>query len=239
MASNTNASTQTGCTPKAPIVIEDETPECLIIHDSKLSNAPRRATKRVSTLRLETDVPMKRKLFQPTKRHIRIHLGRDRYLSTSTYNNEQKIHLRVFDGDIPQKKGVTLGIRQARNLIDCIGSADAQATAEWTDLPSEAKPESFHHLGYGLYLKIYVFNGQRFYDVRRYWRPFSEPNAVPTKAGLNMNSEELKKLIASVPALEETLPELRDVQTCDCQMQGNQLASLRCTECNPFDCHSW
>ena len=103
MPSNTNASTKTGCTPKTAIVIEYETPEYLIINDPQLSNAPRRATKRVSTLRLETDVPMKKKLFQPTKRHIRVHLGRDRYLSTSAFNYVQKIHLRVFDGDIPKK----------------------------------------------------------------------------------------------------------------------------------------
>ena len=91
-----------------------------------------------------------------TKQPINVHLRRDRYLSTSTYNNEQKIHFRVFDGDIPQKKVVNRGPRQARNLIDY--GADAGATAEWADLPSEAKPELFQHLGYGLYLKIYLFN---------------------------------------------------------------------------------
>ena len=69
-----------------------------------------------------------------------------------------------------QMKDVNRGPRQARNLIDY--GADADATAEWADIPSEAKPELFQHLVYGLYLKIYLFNDHRFYNIRWYWRAF-------------------------------------------------------------------
>ena len=227
-------------TPVIKSEIASPDPDCLIIEDSSLMDAPRRATKRVSTLRLRIDdhLPMKKKLFAP-KRYLKIHLGRDRYLSTSTFNGEDKVHLRIFEGDIPQKKGVTLGLRQAKNLIDCIPTLDEKVTCEWMEISADTKPESFTHLGFGLYMKVYTYNGHRFYDVRRYWRPFGEPNAVPTKTGLNLNSQEFQKLVGSVGALQSTLKELETIEPCTCDLQGNQLASLQCPECNPFDFHNW
>ena len=61
--------------------------DCLIIEDSSIMDAPRKATKKVLLLRLRMDDhPAMKKKFFVLKRYLKIHLGRNRYISTSTFN---------------------------------------------------------------------------------------------------------------------------------------------------------
>ena len=131
------------------------------------------------------------------------------------------------------KEGVALKLSQTRNLFDAIETIDAAADEEWKTLEGQ-KAEYLVHLGYGTFLKVYLYNGLRYYDVRRYWRPPTQYDAVPTKTGLNMNKSEFEKLRSVREAMFTALPQLHEVLACDCITQGNQLASLRCVECNPF-----
>ena len=198
--------------------------------------APRRATIRPSTLQPIRMEPAKRVLFN---QFIRFHLGRDRYLSTSRFNGEDRVHLRKFDGEIPTRCGIALSLRQTKLLLDVVDTVDCTVDKEWASLNDEEKPEHFIHLGFGAYLKVYKFNGERYYDVRRYWKPPQSTEVVPTKTGLHMNRQEFEKLKQVQTSLLSTFPELFDIVPCDCMTQGNQLAALRCPECNPFHHSDW
>ena len=90
------------------------------------------------------------------------------------------------------------------------------------------------HLGYGTFFKVHPYNGLRYYNVGRCWRPPTQCHAIRTKSGLNINKTEFEKPKSVREAMFTALLQLNEVSACDCMTQSNQLASLRCGECNPF-----
>ena len=121
---------------------------------------------------------------------------------------------------------ISTSVYNGENLVHLRKFADE----EWKTLEGQ-KAEYLVHLGYGTFLKVYLYNGLRYYDVRRYWRPPTQYDAVPTKTGLNMNKTEFEKLRSVREAMFTALPQLHDVSACDCITQGNELASFHCVEC--------
>ena len=136
---------------------------------------PRRGILRVSTLRKVPNL-LRKMLFQE---QIRLLLGRNRYISTSVHNGENLAHLRKFDGHIPLREGVALKLRQTRNLFDATETTDAAADEGWKTLEGQ-KAEYLVHVGYKTVLNVYLYDGLRYYDVRRYWKAPTQYDAVPT-----------------------------------------------------------
>lgn len=164
-----------------------------------------------------------------------------RYLTSSVYRGEHKIHLRRYnEHGYPTKKGIALNVMQAKTLLDCLNSISDDADRIFSCLNEGDKFEYSIHLGYGAYITCEKFNGRKYFDVRLYWIP---PNCdakspVPTTKGVKLREEEFTVLKGQTDVLYLIMPELSEVTDCTC-MSGNQLQYLTCGRCNPFDCFNW
>lgn len=95
-----------------------------------------------------------------------------------------------------------------------------------------------HHLGGNVFVS--VTPGVACVDVREYYLPRGENEPRPSKSGLGLRLSEWDSLAAITPLIEEKIPELQEMVSCDMQDDHqNQEGMLRCPECNPNDYASW
>ena len=146
--------------------------------------------------------------------HEKIHLGNSKFVTISVFNGISYLHLRVFEKDIPSKKGIALCPIRAKSLLEAVYFIDGEAEYAWLTLQASEEREYLYHLGYGTFLKVYYFKDRKYYDIRRYWKPENE--IVPTKNGLCLNEIEFKILKDSSQKLSTCLPNLLDIQYCEC-----------------------
>jgi hypothetical protein len=88
----------------------------------------------------------------------KIHLGRNKFVSITTYQNQTYLHLRVFEDNLPAKKGIALCPIRARTLLDAVYTIDAEAEFAWSTKSQTDQPEHFVHLGFGTFLRLYKLN---------------------------------------------------------------------------------
>lgn len=165
-------------------------------------------------------------LVEPT--HLQLHLGRDWYFTSSTYNGERMYHFRVFDKNgerlFPTGKGICLRDVQLKRLVD-----HSQDTA------AEQTPADYElHLGYGVYVNVKERAGQKWFDIRKFYKPDGAVERLHSKKGAMLSCQEFQRFIELIPKIYQHSPSLKNIQPCDC-FAGNPLAYLTCPECNPFD----
>lgn len=137
----------------------------------------------------------------------------------------------------PTKKGIALNPVQMKTFLDAIIVVDAEVDTFLTANPNEVKYQS--HLGYGTYFTVEIFNGYRYYDVRRYFIPNGQNERIPTKIGIKLRKDQVEIIKNETSAIMNAVPELKEIGACECMFQANQLGFLTCARCNPFDCINW
>jgi hypothetical protein len=88
--------------------------------------------------------------------------------------------------------------------------------------------EESHHLGYNVFLSVREENPC--VDIRQYWKPTEDSEVVPTRRGLCLRPSEFQSFSDLLGHIENSLPELVDVERCDHQ---NQMGMFECNICNP------
>lgn len=214
---------------------------------SSLTNAIKPAPKRAKRTMRRTDptseepVPVKKTLFsKESKSEIFEHLGRFYWFTTSQYGGESYYHIRIYeqkDGkNIPTKRGIYLLPTQVKQLIDCAGTIEQSADSTFQQNPETTEYSS--HLGFGTYLTVKKFNGCKWFDIRRFFKPDGCTDPVHTRIGAMLRPEEFARIVQLIPRILEHSPAIKDIQLCDC-LFGNQLGYLICKECNPFNALSY
>ena len=120
---------------------------------------------------------------------------------------------------------------QASQLFISFETIDQDAETCWTALPKDAKREYSHHLGWGCFLTVLIYNGHTYYDIRRWWLPPGAENPVPTRMGIRLTQSEVNKLKSFQMELYGAVPEIGNVEPCDCYT-GTKY--LQCQRCNPL-----
>ena len=164
------------------------------------------------------------------------------YLTSCVFRGERKVHIRWYDEQgVPTKKGICLNMTQVKTLLDCATSISEDADNLFANL----QPGDIHkyalHIGYGSYISCEIFQGLKYFDIRRYWVP---PNTeqgtepIPTTKGCKLHEDQFALFKDQKDLLYEIIPELSDIEDCKC-LFDNQLQFLSCARCNPFDCLNW
>ena len=170
---------------------------------------------------------------------IKQELGRARYFTAQRYKDELQFHFRQYeskDGNqVPTKRGVYLKPNQMKNLLLCASTLVTDAEMAF----SNGQMEYRSHLGYGVYAIVTKFKGQKYIDIRRFWKPADAIEAVATTNGCLMKLDEFDKFLKLIPIIHQNYPELNLIQDCQCMFQPNQLGYLQCSMCNPFDFQNW
>lgn len=165
--------------------------------------------------------------------NIKFSLGNKKFASVSEFRDQVYLHLRVFEDNIPTKKGIALCPTRAKTLLEAVHFIDGEAEYVWnlsqTVTKDSQKREYLLHLGFGTYLKVYIFNNRKYYDIRRYWKPENE--IAPTKTGLCLNELEFQQLRIAAQDITNCIPSLLDVQHCECWFKDT---IQPCSRCFPF-----
>ena len=119
-----------------------------------------------------------------------------------------------------------------KNILDI-----AETLLEKAEQSKES--EYVWHLGYGVYITVAPYNGLIYVDIRKFWKPDTFKEPVPTKSGLKMIRAEWSNFLDILSVIGVKYPELFDVQPCEYLFEGNQLGFLGCKQCNPFDYLNW
>ena len=130
---------------------------------------------------------------------------------------------------IPEGKGIALNPSQLKQLIDAATNFLQQARECFADTTVK---EYSAHLGYGTYI---TKKRNDFVDIRRYFKPGQEPQAIPTRKGSMLLKSEFERFLTIMPKIMEYFPAIAQLDSCDCMMENNQLAAMFCRNCNPFD----
>lgn len=165
---------------------------------------------------------------------MEVHLGNHKYFTVIVHMEGYKI---VLAEEKPNGKRIQLNRTQAKTLMDSLQTIDTEAEAVWAALPPDAVQEFRRHLGYGVYLTVKVYNNQRYYDIRKWWIPPTCKDAVPTKIGLNLTTDQCSKLRDSRQKLLETAPQLEGIGPCECWLSAEEFSFINCRRCNPWN--SW
>ena len=142
------------------------------------------------------------------------------------YNNDftSNIHFNR-DGARP----LILNPTQSRQLFMSLETIDEDADLCFKGLSADDKQEFSHHLGWGCFLTVLKYKEQKYYDIRRWWMPPGSDKPTPTRTGIRLNRNEVDKLICFQTDLYVAVPEIANVEPCDCFTGMNFLKCERCT----------
>ena len=160
--------------------------------------------------------------------NMEIDLGKHKYfyITLNTNNDEQRIELCTR----PEGKSIRLCAVQTKMLLDGLDIIDNGATIAWEHLDAEAKHEYQYHLGFGVNLTLSLFRNSRFYDIRRWWIPPNQTNAVATRTGITLNTDQAKLIREARDKIIQTVPELEEIGPCECWLENSY---INCRRCNP------
>ena len=172
-----------------------------------------------STLEKE---PLCRELFPD--REILNYLRKNKYFSAKDYRGRPYFHFRCHeksqstDNLYPTRKGIALLTPQMKNILD-IAETLLEKAEQWKE------NEYVWHLGYGVYITVAPYNGLMYVDIRRFWKPDTFKEPVPTKSGLKIIRAEWSNFPDILSVIGVKYPELFDVQPCEYLFEGNQFDS--------------
>lgn len=133
--------------------------------------------------------------------------------------------------DPPDAKSVRLSPPQLWQLFLSLETINEEADSSWAAVINNTKYDYSHHLGWGLYLTVLLYQNRRYYDIRKWWLPPGEDSPKATKIGIRLSADEMEKLRCFKSDLFVKMPELGLVEACDCYT-GTEY--LRCKRCSPF-----
>jgi hypothetical protein len=161
----------------------------------------------------------------------RFHLGRDRYVTSNTFNGVQYVHVRVheIEGDklIPTTVGIALTLHQWCEIVRCKN--------EVTQAIRESTGDYMKHIGSGKFVTLSTFGKYRNIHIRQYWVPENSTDPKPTKKGIALTVSEWETICEVFTKLPEIVTELNNTRPCWAHDDhSNQQAALECTKCNPW-----
>lgn len=187
--------------------------------------------KRVSTLNCEVKKKRPTVHFTSDNELLKIGLGNEKFLTVNTYDHQNYVDFRKYEGKYPTKHGIPLCPIRAKTLFEIVENIDKEAETCWRNSIDGEKEYRFH-LGYATFVDVFEAHGERFYDIRRWWKPENSIKTFPTKYGLCMNVQEFERFKEYIPTIEGLLPELIQIRHCDCWFLTDP--NLTCERCFPF-----
>lgn len=124
-------------------------------------------------------------------------------------------------------KGIVLGSVETFSLIHFLETIfDEPASSTQTTGPEETCRQ---HLGFGTFAIVYNFLDRIYCDVRRWCRPGTSDDPVPTRIGIVLNESDVLTILSHQSDIEKlfTLP----ITPCTCVPQQY------CRRCRPFVRH--
>ena len=151
-----------------------------------------------------------------------------RYLDYWVNDSDKDIYLRRAE---EPKNPIRLNPIQAFQMFNALETIEDLAEEAWKKLSDGSKKEYSCHIGWNVFVTLLEFRGEKYFDVRRWWVPPSQANAVPTKIGIRLSKSNVATLKNFRADLVAAVPEIGDVGPCDCFL-GTQF--LTCLRCNPY-----
>ena len=135
---------------------------------------------------------------------------------------------------LKKQEAPNLGIRlcpeQAYQLWISLDTIDAEAETFWqtvgTDVPFS------HHLGWRVFLTVKKYEGNTYYDIRRWWKIPLTGDRTPTKIGLCLNTAERDTLKQYRTIVAGSIPAIDAVQPCTCWTRQEYEQCNRCVAFN-------
>jgi Transcriptional Coactivator p15 (PC4) len=166
---------------------------------------------------------------KPDVRIEKIHLGNNRFLSTSIFNGKMLIHIRQYEGTAPTKRGLAFPTRRFASFVNKMDIIDRQFHSMLAGIDVNFKL----HLGGGVYATIVT--GFKCVNLRKYFVPKGSSMELPSRTGIALRVTEWFELKNAVRKLFEQYPEL--VFETPCYNDANHMnlmEAVECKECNPF-----
>ena len=158
-----------------------------------------------------------------------LHLGKERYLFDSRFNDVTYVHLRelVFKDHcpIPTTKGIALTLERCNELFKSLPEIDIHVQELERN---ETNTFYRHHLGGNWY--VTVQSGFRCVDIRKFWLPDDAQEMCATRKGMSLTFDQFRDLKGGLRTLPSFVTELWNVKSCY-EMPGHDVK--RCKECSP------
>ena len=130
-------------------------------------------------------------------------------------------------------KTVKLSLTQVWELFRVFLLIDDQADIRWEKSTTVDKEHFSEYIGFDFYVSVMLFKGKRYYDIRRWWKPKSQDDAVPTKEGIRFNAAEANTLRGLKDELFEDIPDLDLINLCPCLGPAQFFEIQSCDRCMP------
>jgi len=160
---------------------------------------------------------------------MELNLGKQKFLTIKD-NNSSNCRTKLwhqFNG-----KCIQLSNIQTKMMLDGLDIIDNGANIAWEHLNAESKREYQYHLGYGVNLTLSLYQGARYYDIRKWWLPENSNTPRPTRVGITLNASQMTLLCQSRNAIMQTIPELEEIEPCQCFL--DIVSYAKCLRCNPW-----
>lgn len=171
---------------------------------------------------------------QTSSELLRYGIGRDRFVTVSTYKGNLNVNVRVHKLDpqtkywYPTKEGITLTSSRFASLCQEIAEIENQLSA----IEGEDGADYSCHIGGGVFVTVEGLNP--IVELRSYWRHKNNKQGIPrrTERGIALSLSEWEDLKKSIFDIRDKVPQFCGAKMC--VDLSNHNAAL-CRECNPWD----